>query len=98
MITGFDALGRTAEVNRLRDMLADIAATLGPEAIKEEMNTSEIVRRFGEGRNVEGLQDLLKTPEQKQADQQSAAMAAAGQAAAPAIAKAGMEAATAPPE
>jgi len=97
VITGFDALGRTAEVNRLRDMLSDIAATLGPEAIKEEMNTSEIVRRFGEGRNVEGLQDLLKTPEQKQADQQSAAMAAAGQAAAPAIAKAGMEAATAPP-
>ncbi|WP_343698854.1 portal protein [Caulobacter sp.] len=92
VVTGFDALGRTAEVNRLRDALADLTAALGPGAVERYVNGEEVTKRIFEGRNVEGIADLLKTSEQLEADQQNAATAQAGQAAAPALAKAGVEA------
>ena len=98
IVTGFDALGRTAEVNRLRDALSDLRASLGDAAVERYVKGDEVARRIFEGRAVEGLKDLLKTPEELAQDDQQAAMMAAGQAAAPALAKAGVEAATSPTE
>ena len=99
VVTGFDALGRAQGVNRLRAYVADLQAMLGPDAVNRVLNADELARRLGEGSGVDGLADLLKSPEQQQADAQQSQQAAAMQAAAPQIAKGAVDAATqAPPE
>jgi hypothetical protein len=88
--TGFDALGRAASVNRIKSMVTDLAAMLGPQVVPTLLNTTELAMRVGEGYGIEDLEDLIKSQDEQQSDQQSAAMQQAGQAAAPEIAKAAM--------
>lgn len=92
--TGFDALGRAHSVNRIRAFVGDLVAVLGPQAAQSLLNGVELAKRLGEGHGVDGLADLLKTPEQLQEEQQAAMSASAVQSAAPQIAKAAAEAAS----
>lgn len=96
VVTGFDALGRAQGVNRLRAYVADLQAVLGPEGVAQVLNTSELAKRLGEGSGIEGLADLLKSPEQQAQETQAAQAQGAIQAAAPQIAKVAGEAAAQP--
>jgi hypothetical protein len=97
IVTGFDALGRAHSVNRIRAWAADMKQIMG-EAFNALINGDELAKRMGEGHGVDGLEDLIKSAEQQQADQQNAAMAQAGQAAAPHLAKAGVDAVMSQPQ
>lgn len=98
IVTGFDALGRAQGVNRLRAFVADLVAMCGPEVVSRVLNEDELARRLGEGSGVDGLADLLKSPDQKAQEAQQEQAAGAMQAAVPHIAKAASEAAVAPTE
>ncbi len=85
VVTGFDALGRAHGTNRLRAWIADLlAAGVDVNAI---LKPDELARRYGEGHGVEGLDDLLKTPDELAADAQAQQAQAAMTAATPEIAK-----------
>ncbi|QOC54143.1 portal protein [Caulobacter vibrioides] len=96
IVTGFDALGRAAAVNRIRMFLADASQMLGPQQVMAYVNGEEILKRLGEGYAVEGLDSILKTPEQRQAEQQEAATGQAAVASAPHLIKAVSDAASQP--
>lgn len=85
VVTGFDALGRGAAVNRLRAWLGDLQATFG-NGWQSYARVDEIMHRLGEG--VEDVGGMIKSADELQADQQNAALAEAGRVAAPQIAKA----------
>lgn len=93
VVTGFDALGRGAQVNRLRAWANDLKTLYG-EQFTMYVHGDELAKRLGDG--VEGLDDLVKSADEIAADTQNQQMAAAGQAAAPQIAKAVADNALAP--
>lgn len=88
VVTGFDALGRAHSVNRLRAFLADLQSALGPERAQAILNDTEVANRLGTGHAVEGLKDLIKSPQTQQQEAMDNGMAQAGQAAVPHIVKA----------
>lgn len=71
IITGFAALGRGHELNKLRQYFADGVAMYG-EAFMQEFNAAAVADRLATHHNVD-VDALKKTPEQKQ---QEAAMQA----------------------
>lgn len=93
VVTGFDALGRTASVQRIKMWAADLQAILGPQAVAQLINGDELSKRLGEGYGVEGLKDLVKAPEQQQQEQQQGTQAQVMAAAAPHIVKGVVDAA-----
>ncbi|WRQ08279.1 head to tail connecting protein [Mycobacterium phage jiawei] len=98
IITGFDALGRAHSVNRIRAWLQGLQETVGPAVIQQIINVTELARRLGEGEGVDGLEDLLKSPEQQAQEQQAAAQSQVGAAVAPEIVKQGLAGMAAEPE
>lgn len=98
IVTGFDALGRAHSVNRIRAFLADATAALGPQVVMQYLRPEEVLRRLGEGHSVDGLEDLLKSADEQAAEQEQAAAAQVGAAAAPELVKQGIAAMTAEPE
>ena len=88
IVTGFDALGRGHELNRYRQYFSDGVGLFGP-AFMQEFNLSKAAQLLATQHNVD-IDDLKKTDEEKQADQQ-AAMAATvlDKGTAPAVAAAG---------
>lgn len=98
VITGLAALGRAAEVNRLRTFIGDATAMLSNPAVTQHFNVSTLLTRLGVEHGVLGLGDLLKSDEQKAEEQQQAMMAQATQAAAPGFMDAAMKAASENPE
>jgi len=97
VITGLAALGRAAEVNRLRTFIGDASAMLQNPTVAAHFNVSALLNRLGIEHGVNGLSGLLKTEEQKAEEQQQAAMAQAAQSAAPAFADAAISAASQDP-
>lgn len=91
VVTGFDALGRAHGTNRLRAWLADLQAA-GID-VNAELNTAELARRLGDGHGVDGLDDLLKSDEQKAQEAQAAQAAAMAEKAATPIATGAVQAA-----
>lgn len=77
IVTGFEALGRTHELNRFRAFFADVIGTFGPEAL-QYMRLGEGIQTFATQHNVD-VSDLLKSDEEvaqeQQAQQQQAMMA-----------------------
>jgi hypothetical protein len=71
IVTGFEALGRGHELNKLRQYFADGVAMYG-EAFMQEFNATAVADRLATHHNVD-VDALKKTPEQKQ---QEAAMQA----------------------
>ena len=63
IVTGFEALGRGHELNRIRTLFADIAGTFGPEILKEYVKISDALKKFATGHNVD-IEDLFKTDDE----------------------------------
>ncbi len=86
VVTGFEALGRNQQLNKLRQMLADMAGAFGPQAIAQFANFQEIGRRFAVGYGIDDPQSLWKSQPQVAQDGQQQAMQDAFVKAAPAAA------------
>lgn len=97
IVTGLAALGRAAEVNRLRMFAADAIQILTPQVFAGLINAPAFLSRLGNEHGVSSLETLLKTEEQMAQEQQQAMAQQAMQAATPAIAEAAIGAATQDP-
>jgi hypothetical protein len=86
VVTGFDALGRAHGVNRLRTWASDSIGIIGNEAFVATVNVTALLIRLGEGHGVEGLDSLIKSPEQQAQEQQAAQQQMMLQQATPALA------------
>jgi hypothetical protein len=93
IVTGFEALGRGHELNRIRNFFADVANTFGPETLAAYVKRGQALKQFAIAHNVD-IEDLLKTDDEVQAEQEAAqqrqmqaemAMRAAGPAAGAAV-------------
>jgi hypothetical protein len=90
VVTGFEALGRNQQLNKLRQMLADLNTAVGPQVMQQRVNFTELARRFSNGYGIEDQSTLWLTDDQvKQNTQaqsaQEAMVKAAPQAAGPLI-------------
>lgn len=97
IVTGLAALGRAAEVNRLRTFAADAIQILTPQVFASLVNAPAFLSRLGNEHGVSSLETLLKTEDQMAQEQQQAMAQQAMQAATPAIAEAAIGAATQDP-
>ena len=70
IITGVEALGRGNDLQKLREFVAEIGqlAQINPEAI-QLLNIGDLIERLATGHGIE-TENLIKTPEQLQAEQQ----------------------------
>jgi hypothetical protein len=86
IITGFEALGRGNDANKLATFLQTAAQILGPEAVLTYANPSDVLKRLGVGFGID-MKGLIKPEEQvqqeRQAAQQQQMMQQAGVAATP---------------
>lgn len=87
IVTGFEALGRNHEMNRLRSLFADLSAAFGPQVIAQRVQFDEVAKRYADGYGVEKPEDLFKSDEQVNQEMQQQNMAMGMQRAAPQIAK-----------
>ena len=74
IITGFEALGRGNDANKLATMTQTLAGTIGPEALIQYLNVSDYIKRVGTGFGID-MKGLIKTEEQVQQEQQQAQQA-----------------------
>lgn len=72
VVTGFQALGRNHSLNKLRGFIQDLANMLGPEAAMAVLRPSDVATRLATGWGVEGIQALVKSAEELQAEQEAA--------------------------
>jgi hypothetical protein len=79
VVTGMAALGRAAEVNRLRTFASDGVQILGPQVFAAHVNATAFLTRLGVEHGVTALNSLLKSEEQLAEEQQQAMMAQASQ-------------------
>lgn len=92
VVTGFAALGQNHEVNAIVEWLKLLAETMGPQWVMANVNGDEIALRTGTGRGITDVKGLLKSAEQKAAEQQSAMQDNMVATATPEIVKGGMAA------
>lgn len=69
VITGVDSLGRSVEYQNLIEAATDASAVLTPAGLAGEINTQDFLRRVFAGKNVKP-EGLVKSPEDKAAEQQ----------------------------
>lgn len=91
IVTGFEALGRNHEMNRLKALFGDLGQLLGEQVLQQYINADEVFKRFSAGYGVEKPQDLFKDSATVQQQQQQQNMAAMAQKGAPQIAKGMMD-------
>lgn len=72
IVTGFQALGRNHQLNQLRGFVQDLFAMLTPEHALPLLQAPVLAQRLGTGWGVTNLNEVLKTPEQVQQEQQAA--------------------------
>lgn len=70
IVTGFDALGRGHELNKLRGFIQDLTGMIGEQALGL-IDPSKIAKRLGHGHNID-VSDFLKSEDQMQQEQQAA--------------------------
>ncbi len=70
IVTGMEALGRGQDLNKLSQFLSYLQP-LGPEVIAQELNIDDYIDRLGASLGID-TNGLIKSPEQKQAEQQAA--------------------------
>ena len=63
IVAGVNALGRGQDRESLANFMATIAQTLGPEALMQFINPSEVVKRLAAAQGIDAL-NLIKTEEQ----------------------------------
>ena len=66
--TGLEAIGRNNEKARLTNFLQIIGATLGPEALLNYINPTELIKRYAAADSIE-IAGLVKTEQELQAEQ-----------------------------
>lgn len=69
--TGLEALGRNAELQKVRAFIGDLAAIGGPEAIQSELSMGRLLAHLASGYQLEAA-SILKSEEEKQAEMQQA--------------------------
>ena len=74
IITGFEALGRGNDANKLATFLQTATQILGPEAVLGYTNASDVLKRLGVGFGID-MKGLIKTEEQVQQERQQAQQA-----------------------
>ena len=90
IVAGINSLGRGQDVQALGQFLTTIAQTMGPEAIGQYINPDEVIKRLAAAQGIDVL-NLVKSVQDRQAEQQQAQEAQAQQIAmeqAPNMAKA----------
>ena len=70
IVTGMEALGRTADLQRL-DMFLQSLAVLGPEAVAQYLNVDEFIKRRAAALQIE-TKGLVRSREEIQQEQQQA--------------------------
>lgn len=78
IVTGIDALGRGNDLAKLDTFLIGLQQTLGPEALGQFVNIDEYLTRRAAALGID-TDGLIKSPEERQAEMEQAAMAQAGQ-------------------
>jgi hypothetical protein len=73
IVTGFEALGRGHELNKLRQYFADGVAMFG-ETFMAEFDAAAVADRLSQYHNID-VEALTKTPEQKAAEADAQAQA-----------------------
>jgi hypothetical protein len=68
IITGFEALGRGHELNRIRNFLADAAASFGPDVLREYIKVGDGLKKFAVAHNID-FESLIKSDEEVMAAQ-----------------------------
>ena len=71
IVAGVNALGRGQDRDALTQYMTTIAQTMGPEAIAQYINPQEVLKRLAAAQGIDVL-NLVKTPDDLQAEQQSA--------------------------
>lgn len=71
-LTGFQALGRSHALNKLRAFVADVGSILGPQS-QLYLNPTQIIARISTGYGIEKASELVRTEQEVQAIQQQAA-------------------------
>lgn len=74
IITGFEALGRGNDANKLATFLQTASGILGPEAVIGYTNLSDALKRLGTGFGID-MKGLIKTEQEVQQEQQQAQQA-----------------------
>jgi hypothetical protein len=72
VVTGFEALGRNHQLNKLRQLLADLNSAVGEQVVGERMNFNELARRFALGYGIQQPNDLWLSDAQVQANRNTA--------------------------
>lgn len=70
IVTGFEALGRGNDANKLATFLQTAAQVVGPEAVITYTNVSDVLKRLGVGFGID-MKGLIKPQEQVQQEQQA---------------------------
>jgi hypothetical protein len=71
IITGLDALGKRHDAGRITEFLTTVAQNLGPQAIAEYCNVTQIITKLGLSMGV-ATEGIIKTEEQLQQERQQA--------------------------
>lgn len=69
IVTGFEALGRDAEANKMALFLQKSNEIFGPEVMAQYTNVSNVLKRFGTGFGLD-IKDIIKDDEQVQEEQE----------------------------
>ena len=69
IVAGISALGRGQDAVSLAQFLQTIAGTMGPEAIAQYINPTEVVKRLAASQGIDTL-NLVKSQEELQQEQQ----------------------------
>jgi len=72
IITGFEALGRGNDANKMATFVQTLTNTLGPEATAQYINISDFAKRLGVGFGID-MKGLVKSQDEVQQEQQQAA-------------------------
>ena len=74
IVTGFEALGRSNDAQKLIEFVGSVVGTLGPDAVAT-FNVSELIKRIGNGFAID-MKGLVKTDEEMAKEKQAAQQAA----------------------
>lgn len=73
--TGLEALGRGHDLNKLDVFISGLGQSIGPENLMQVLNVGDYITRRGTALGID-MAGLIKSPEEQQAAQQQAQMAA----------------------
>ena len=74
IVAGINALGRGQDREALMSFITTIAQTMGPEALAQFLNADEAIKRLAAAQGIDML-NLVKTNEERQAEQEQAMQA-----------------------